>query len=156
MFADVVRRSGDVTRAALGIDGKLSIAFPVSVREPGVGTHPSAGQRFAAGARTLPEDTVEVPPPRAPLAPRSVSGNAVGEAFGRRHAQPHRDPSLRAVPPGHRRGPTVLADRGPRGAGDRGPKLRPGDHGMERLPGRDAEDTDLCHYLVPGLWRHPR
>ena len=81
----------------------------------------------------------------------AVPGDALGQAFGRRHARAHGHAVVRGLPEGHRRGPAVLAAGRARGAGDRGPQLRARDDRVGRRGGRDPEDADLRDDLVPGL-----
>ena len=116
-----------------------------------LGPDPVAERRLAPGPWHLSARRVSVRSlPPAP-ARGAVPGDALGQAFGRRHARAHGHAVVRGLPEGHRRGPAVVAAGRARGAGDRGPQLRARDDRVGRRRGRDPEDADLRDDLVPGL-----
>ena len=112
------------------------------VRGRHVRRHP-VERRLAPGSRHLPARRISVRSVPAAPARSPLPGDALGQAFERRHARAHGDAAVRGLPRGHRRGPSVVAARGARGAGDRGSQLRARDHRVGGCRG-EALKTPIC------------
>ena len=100
-------------------------------------------------------ESVQLRPSRPGHAGRTVPGRPHDPSCRRRHADGVRDPSVPAVPRGHRGGAADVAHRRPPSPGDRGAQLRALAHRMDRRAGRGPGHAHLRHVRLPGLRRHP-